>query len=91
MEIILNKLGHLPTEFFMLSSHEIGVFAVIRADKDIDVSKLLNLAIAEEYSAEEVKLLTVVEGLVGFEYQFAGVPKLETVLRMMILKHTSFH
>jgi hypothetical protein len=54
------------------------------------VSKLLNLAIAEEYSAEEVKLLTVVEGLVGFEYQFAGVPKLETVLRMMILKHTSF-
>jgi hypothetical protein len=30
------------------------------------VSKLLNLVIAEEYSAEEVKLLTVVEGLVGF-------------------------
>jgi CO dehydrogenase nickel-insertion accessory protein CooC1 len=46
MEIILNKLGHLPTEFFALKSR--NVFAV-NADKDINVSKLLNLAIAEEY------------------------------------------
>jgi hypothetical protein len=66
MEIILKQTLHLPTEFFMLSSHELCICSY-NADKDINVSKLLNLAIAEEYSAEEVKLL-LLEGLVGFEY-----------------------
>jgi hypothetical protein len=67
MEIILNKLGHLPTEFFYALKSRNWRICSYNADKDINVSKLLNLAIAEEYSAEEVKLL-LLEGLVGFEY-----------------------
>jgi hypothetical protein len=42
MEIILNKLGHLPTEFFYLKSRNWRICSY-NADKDINVSKLLNL------------------------------------------------